>query len=178
MMTETEYFEIFADDGRSLGLAARDRVHREGFWHRAAHVWLFTSDGSLWLQQRATAKDVCPGRWDFSVGEHLRPGESFAEAAARGLEEELDVTGIALTPIAAPRRIKHEDPARGIRDWEETQAFRGRYDGAVQFDRTEVMAVRRCAPRELTDWMRREPGAFTPWFIDEARALGVLGDAD
>jgi isopentenyl-diphosphate Delta-isomerase len=171
-----ELFEIFDERGRRIGVAERSRVHREGLWHRAAHVWLFDGNGRLWIQRRAAAKDICPGCWDFSVGEHLKPGESFAAAARRGLHEELAVTGVALLPIGPRRRAKHEDAERGIRDWEETQAYRGVYDGPLRGDPAEVMTVRAIDLLELARWMRREPGAFTPWFVDEADALRVLPD--
>jgi isopentenyldiphosphate isomerase len=177
-MTASEPFEIYDDAGRRIGIAERARVHREGLWHRAAHVWLFTGDGRLWIQRRAADKDVCPGCWDFSVGEHLRPGESFHEAAQRGLREELGVGGIALAPLGGTRRAQHEDAQRGIRDWEETQAFRAVWDGSVTADPAEVAAVLPIGLAELRAWVGREPAAFTPWFLAESHALGMLIDGD
>jgi isopentenyl-diphosphate Delta-isomerase len=177
-MTASEPFEIYDDAGRCIGIAARRHVHRQGLWHRAAHVWLFTGDGRLWIQRRAAHKDVCPGCWDFSVGEHLRPGERFDEAAQRGLDEELGVAGIALAPLGGTRRAQHEDALRGIRDWEETQAFRGVWDGSVEPDPAEVDAVLAIGLAELRAWVAREPAAFTPWFLAESLALGMLRDGD
>jgi isopentenyl-diphosphate Delta-isomerase len=170
----SERFEIFDDRGSRVGVADRDRVHREGLWHRAAHVWLFCSDGRLWIQRRAQNKDICAGRWDFSVGEHLQPGETFAAAAARGLQEELRVTDVDLAPIGPCRRVRYEDARRGIRDWEETRSFTGCYDGPVCPDAAEVDAVQQIDMSALADWMLRAPETFTPWFLHEARELGML----
>jgi isopentenyldiphosphate isomerase len=172
-----ERFEIYDEHGVRLGVADRQRVHREGLWHRAAHVWLFGPTGLLWIQRRANDKDICPGCWDFSVGEHLRPGESFLAAAVRGLREELAVDGVVLAPLGPPRRARHDDAERGIHDYEETQAFRGIYDGEPRADAVEVVAVRAIALPALAQWLAHTPADFTPWFRAEAAHYRLLPDA-
>lgn len=82
-----EQFDIFDETGAPLGVAPRARAHREGLWHRAANVFLFYSNGHLLIQRRQWDKDVWPGAWDLSVAEHLKPGETFKEAALRGFAE-------------------------------------------------------------------------------------------
>jgi isopentenyl-diphosphate Delta-isomerase len=44
-------------------------------------------------------KRIGPGLWDVSLAEHLNPGESYAEAAIRGLKEEL---GIEVKTVEGP----------------------------------------------------------------------------
>ena len=88
-----------------------------------------TAEGALYLQRRAATKDVWPNAWDLSVGEHLQPGESFEQAAHRGLAEELSVYGVALTPLGDVVRGCVEIPELHIRDCELQQSFRGVYDG-------------------------------------------------
>lgn len=170
----TELFETFDDAGRPLGLVPRDEVHARGLWHRAAHVLLFTGDGRLYVQRRADTKDICPGRWDLSVGEHLTPGESFEAGAHRGLAEELGVTDVALTPLAGVRSNRLDLPERGIRDHELQQAFRGVYDGPVTVDPTEVAAVDALSLADIEAWIAREPEAFTPWFLADLRTLELI----
>ncbi len=169
-----EEFEIFDAQGAPLGMAPRSRVHRQGLWHRAAHVWLFDDEGCLFLQQRAAHKDLHPLCWDFSVGEHLRPGESYLEGALRGLQEELGVTGIALQPLGSVRQGQHEIPALGIRDYEFTQSFSGAYLGPLVPDPAEVAQVRQVPLALLRSWVRQRPADFTPWFLPDARAAGLL----
>ncbi|MCJ7448934.1 MAG: NUDIX domain-containing protein [Bacteroidales bacterium] len=43
----------------------------------------------LYLQKRASTKDLLPGKWDTSIGGHINPGESVAEALKREAYEEL-----------------------------------------------------------------------------------------
>lgn len=169
-----EYFEIFDDRGHLCGRMARDEVHRSGWWHRSADVWLFRSDGALLLQQRARDKDLYPGRWDYSVGEHLLPGESFPMGAKRGLYEELGVCDVVLAAVGGLRRVVTEDARLGIRDRELARSFRVRCDEDLRPAASEVQQVQWVRPGSLHDWMRREPQAFTPWFIAAVAETGIL----
>lgn len=170
----SELFDTFDDDGNPTGLVPRHRVHAEGLWHRSAHVFLFTGTGELYVQRRAHDKDLYASRWDYSVGEHLQPGESYQAGALRGLREELGLATVRLTPLGPIRPSVTVDVARGILDRELQQAFRGVWDGEITPDPTEVAAVRRIALTELAHWTQREPDAFTPWFLRELQALRIL----
>jgi len=170
-MTE-ELFQTYDDAGFAGPLVARSRVHREGLWHRAANVLLFRPDGALILQQRAATKDVCPGCWDLSAAEHLKPGETYLEAAHRGLAEELGLDGIELEPACPPRRQVFE--ARGVRDREVQQTFRGTTPDIVTPDPVEVAGVREITLAALHEEMTRAPERFTPWFVSIAHACRLF----
>lgn len=166
-----EYFETFDDDGRPSGTVARPEVHRRGLWHYSVNVFLFHGDGRLWLQRRAASKDVWPNAWDLSVGEHVQPGERLEQAALRGLDEELSVRGVALTPWGPLLRHATIDPARDIHDREFQQCFRGVYDGEPEPDPGEVAGLWLADPVELHPLMRDRPQRFTPWFRHCAAVL-------
>ncbi|TVS12902.1 MAG: NUDIX domain-containing protein [Gammaproteobacteria bacterium] len=169
----SELFEVFDDHGHVCGSMPRDEVHRSGCWHRSADVWLFRDDGALLLQQRASDKDLFAGCWDYSVGEHLRPGESFLAGALRGLEEELGLASIVLEPVGGLRRVVSEVPECDIRDRELARTFRGRIDEPVHPDGVEVDRVMWLQPEQLRQWMLQEPAAFTPWFMAAVKQLGL-----
>ena len=169
-----ELFETYTEDCRPLGLVARAEVHRRGLWHRASNVLLFDAAGHLYLQRRAPTKDVWPNAWDLSVGEHLQPGETFEQAAQRGLAEELAVCGVALTPLGAVVCGCIEVPELQIRDCEFQQSFRGTYDGEIVADPTEVADVRRIALDALAAEVIANPDSFTPWLRSRLRAFGSM----
>ena len=169
-----EQFATFTETGEPLGLVPRSRVHAEGLWHKSAQVFLFDAGGRLILQRRSADKDVCPGLWDQSAAEHLKPGESWLAGALRGLEEELGVTGITLEELGEPFHGRLDQPALGIHDYELQQAFRGIWAGPLSPDPVEVAEVRALPLDELTAWAEQSPEAFTPWFLRDAVRCGVL----
>ncbi|MCS6771420.1 MAG: NUDIX domain-containing protein [Kiritimatiellae bacterium] len=94
-----EYFDIVDREGRIVGRALRSECHgNPALIHQAVHVQVFDQEGRLFLQKRASSKDIEPGKWDSSVGGHLRPGESPREGAQRELEEELGVRAVLGDP--------------------------------------------------------------------------------
>jgi isopentenyldiphosphate isomerase len=110
MSEAPELFDLYDAAGQALGRAkARDDVHRDGDWHRSAHIWIYTAGGRLLFQRRAPDKDTWPGRLDASVGGHYRAGEGLA-AVVREADEEL---GLAvdldeLVPLGVRRVVSCE----------------------------------------------------------------------
>jgi isopentenyl-diphosphate delta-isomerase len=171
-----ELFEILDEHGAHVGFAARSRAHREGLWHRAEQVFVFRSDGRLLIQRRQVDKDICPGAWDLSTAEHLKPGESYHEGAVRGLREELGVDGhVRLESVGSISTARLELPERGVKDYELQQSFRCVYDGPVAPNPNEVAEVRAISLDELGAAFRERPNEFTPWFRDDAARLGFVG---
>ncbi|MBQ9130482.1 MAG: NUDIX domain-containing protein [Clostridia bacterium] len=89
----SELFDLLDEKGERTGrFKERSLVHRDGDFHATAHVWIYrTVNGrhQLLLQKRAQNKDAYPGMLDISCAGHLKRGDSYEEAAARELEEEL-----------------------------------------------------------------------------------------
>lgn len=171
--TDDELLETLNDAGEPAGLVPRDRVHAEGLWHRAAHVWLYDRDGNVYVQRRSPYKDLNPDCWDVSVGEHLQPGEGYYEAAQRGLREELGLVDLALTPVGAPRPLQVDRPASGIHDYEYQQVYTAFTRRPPVPEPSEVTAVRLVAPDELRRWLAAEPDGFTPGFRGDVTDLNL-----
>lgn len=170
----SEQLETFDENGHPHGLAERALVHASGLWHRATHVWLFDHSERVLMQRRASSKDVAPDCWDLSLGEHLQPGETYEQAAQRGLSEELGTTGIALTVLGGVRHMRLDLPAAGIHDYELQQSFWARHDDALEPDPAEVAELRWFTPAELSRELRQRPDAFTPWCRQDIAELALL----
>ena len=90
-----ELIDVLTADGKPTGARKpKNQIHRDGDWHRAAHVWIIAPDGRFLLQRRSLRKENNPGLWDVSAAGHLSAGESAVEAAMRETFEEI---GLALT---------------------------------------------------------------------------------
>ncbi|KAL3721181.1 hypothetical protein ACJRO7_005924 [Eucalyptus globulus] len=88
-----EYFDVLTRTGEKTGICKpRGDVHRDGDYHRAVHVWIYSeSTQELLLQKRADCKDSWPGCWDISSAGHISAGDSSLVTAQRELEEELGI---------------------------------------------------------------------------------------
>jgi len=79
-----ELIDVLTAEGAPVGIAkTKAEVHRDGDWHRAAHVWIVASDGRLLLQRRSLRKENYPSLWDVSAAGHLSAGETSKECAVR-----------------------------------------------------------------------------------------------
>lgn len=91
-----EYIDIVTKSGKPTGkIALKSEAHKNGWYHNTIHLWLYTTEGEILLQQRSHKKLIFPLLWDVSVAGHIDAGESFIEAALRETKEEI---GLQLQP--------------------------------------------------------------------------------
>lgn len=177
--TDAELFDVLAPDRSVLGQAPRLRVHMEGLLHQSVHVVVYHGSRML-VQQRAASKRIAPLLWDLSCAEHLQPGETHAQAAVRGLREEL---GLAVDP--ASLRLVRDVELRCYRypyaegtgneyvDREFIALFALQADdviaASVRADEREVAAIEwRNVDALLQDMAGRDAAQrYAPWFLDE-----------
>ena len=85
-----ELINILDSKGNDTGRTAlKSEAHKMGWYHATVHIWFFTADGSVLVQQRAATKDTYPLLWDVSVAGHIGAGESIEAAALREVKEEI-----------------------------------------------------------------------------------------
>src|SRR5687768_17055127 len=85
-----ELIDVLTEAGARTGRCKpKADIHRDGEWHRAAHLWIVTTDRRVLLQKRARAKENWPGFWDVSVAGHVSAGENAIDAAIREAREEI-----------------------------------------------------------------------------------------
>ncbi len=153
-----ELLDVIDENDRVVGQAMRSVVHQRGLVHRGVHVMLFTPDGRLIVQQRSRSRDMYPSALDCSVSEHVKSGETYPEAAARGLREELGLEGIALAPVVRFRMNY------GPGDEEICQVYEGRAElDAVHFDSVEIETVTAYTVSQLLDLMTTGEFQFSRW---------------
>jgi isopentenyldiphosphate isomerase len=158
-----EYFQTYDDSGDALGLVARDQVHAQGLWHCSAHVLLFNDTDKLLLQRRSSDKDLFADCWDYSVGEHLLPGETFEQGMRRGLVEELGVEEVVLVKIDKAQKARWS--GSGFVDSSIFQSFAGRAISQVVCNECEVAQVQWLALADIHILIDRQPEIFTPWSL-------------
>ena len=171
-----ELFDVIDENDQVIGQEMRSIVHQLGLWHRGAHVLLFTQDDRLLVQQRSKNKTQSPLAYDCSVSEHVTAGESYHEAALRGLSEELGLTGIEITPLV---KFKMN---YGPNDNEISELYKGTIDPTiVQHDPVEIERIDYYSLDELQEILGDENNNFSYWFeqifkcyIGNPSALDIL----
>jgi len=87
-----EYVDILDHDGVSTGRQIlKSEAHKKGVFHPTVHIWFYTTNGLVLIQQRAKNKDTFPLHWDVSVAGHVAAGEPIPDAAIREVDEEIGV---------------------------------------------------------------------------------------
>nr|WP_321412361.1 NUDIX domain-containing protein [uncultured Allomuricauda sp.] len=85
-----ELVDILDDQGKPTGQSClKSEAHQKGLLHPTVHIWLYTSDGRVLIQQRSKNKATHPSLWDVSVAGHVSAGENIVDAAIREVAEEV-----------------------------------------------------------------------------------------
>lgn len=107
-----ELIDILDDEGNLTGRnCLKSIAHQKGFNHATVHIWFFTVQGNILLQQRGAAKKIYPLLWDVSVAGHVNSGENLYDAAIREVKEEigLNIKRKALIKIGVKKSFKSYD---------------------------------------------------------------------
>lgn len=85
-----ERIDLLDADGKFIGKTAmKSEAHKMGWFHATVHIWFYTIDGKVLLQQRGKDKDTHPLLWDVSVAGHVGAGETIEHSAVREVKEEI-----------------------------------------------------------------------------------------
>lgn len=156
-----ELLDIVNDEDIIIGQEMRSAVHQLGLQHRGAHVFLYTEDGKMLVQKRSADRAASPSALDCSVSEHVKAGESYLEAAMRGMKEEMGVDGIEIKPLVKFRMNY------GINDNEISTLYEGVVDPArVKFDPVEIEEIYYFSLDELREMVNTGSVQFCGWFVE------------
>ncbi|WP_324026767.1 NUDIX domain-containing protein [Maribacter sp. BPC-D8] len=112
-----------AEGNMTFTTAMKSEAHKNGWFHQTVHIWFYTSDGKILLQQRGKNKDVYPLLWDISVAGHIGAGENIITSALREVQEEIGLTIAAsdLEKIGIFKSIKNHSET--LKDYEFHHTF-------------------------------------------------------
>jgi isopentenyldiphosphate isomerase len=142
-----------------LGAIGRAELRDRGLIGRGTYILVFNSAGDLCVHRRTLSKAIYPGYWDVAAGGMVQADETYAESAARELEEELGVSGVTLH---AHEQFFFDQP--GNRLW--CAVFSAVWDGPLKLQPEEVLEARFIPVAEVM----RETG-HKPYCPDSLAAL-------
>jgi len=156
-----ELLDIVNDEDIVTGQEMRSTAHQLGLQHRGVHVFLFTDDGKMLVQKRSSDRIAFPSALDCSVSEHVKAGESYLDAAVRGMQEEMGVGGIKLKSLLQFRMNY------GVNDNEISTLYEGMVNPAkVKFDPIEIEEINYYSVDELQEMIKEGNVKFCGWFVE------------
>jgi len=156
-----ELLDIVSDEDVIIGQEMRSTAHQLGLQHRGVHVFLFTPDGKMLVQKRSADRAESPSALDCSVSEHVKAGESYLDAAIRGMKEEMGVEGIEIKPLVKFRMNY------GVNDNEISTLYKGVVDPAkVKFDPIEIEEIDYFSVDELQEMIEEDNIKICGWFVE------------
>lgn len=166
-----ELIDICDDSNNLIGIRKlKSEAHRDGSWHRAAHIWIYNSQGEVLLQRRAKQKQLYPDVWDVSVGGHVSAGETPIEAAIKEVSEEIGLR-IAADDLEFFKVVKTSPPFPEFKNNEFYYAYFLKFDGGIdelKLQDEEVQAVAFLAIDEIKRRLDLDESKFVPhggyWF--------------
>lgn len=159
MPTIEERFDVVDANDVVQHNEVRSVVHREKLLHRAVHVFVFNSQGKLYLQRRSMTKDSAPGRWVSSCSGHVDSGEDYDTAARRELGEE-----IGLYEPEGLERVFKESPCKQT-GYEFVWVYKCNSEGPFKLDPMEVSDGQWIEIPHLENWLKERPRDFAWSFV-------------
>ncbi len=126
-----ELIDICDENNNLLGIQKmKSEAHREGLWHRAAHIWAYNSRGEILLQLRAKNKKLYPAVWDCSAAGHVSAGE---EPIVSGIREAWEEIGLLIQEenLEFYKLFKREQAYKSMTDREFYYVYFYKYDGDI-----------------------------------------------
>ena len=157
------------ENDNPVGECPKMKAHVEKLLHRAFSVFFYDrKEEKMLIQRRAEGKYHSGGKWSNSCCSHPRVGETLTEAVPRRVKEELGVE-IAAENLVYCGKFHYFAQFAEVAEHEVDNVFLYEYDykerDKIIADPSEADALLWISKEELDAWLKREPEAFSAWFL-------------
>lgn len=173
-----ELIDICDENNNLTGVQKmKSEAHRDGLWHRAAHIWIYNSKGDILLQLRAKDKPLYPDMWDVSAAGHVGAGEEVILSGLRELEEEIGLK-VEQKDLQFVNIRKVVSVYEDIKNNEFYNVYLLKFDGDIKdlkIQVEELQAIKFLPIEKIKEELRSDTNKFVPhgdyWFevIDEIK---------
>ena len=85
-----EILDLVNEDDEVIDTLSRDDIYSNNLqFVRAVNVFIKNDKGEVWIPIRAAHKQIAPNGYDVGVGGHVEHGESYLDAFAKEVREEV-----------------------------------------------------------------------------------------
>lgn len=160
-----EIVDIVDENDNVISTATRTEAQQQDLRHRLALVCIFNNNGDMLVQWRSATKSTAPRQFTASCVETVASGETYAQAAKRGMQEELGID-IDIEEVAIVAGSHNRNYALYI----------GEYDGDVTGWEEEADIIDYWSGEEADFMRNRFPYLIAPGFIDVLDILLEMED--
>lgn len=165
-VSEEEIVDLINKKDAVIGQATRNEVKSGKLLYRCAGIYV-EKGGKILLEKRSAMKTIRPGNWSI-VEETVKSGESYEQAAIRGVREELGLEAQNLKPIGRKIIDDREYPDKFM-----LTVFRCNAKGRMRLQKSEVEKVQWVTPKQAQSIIKRTK-KISPGF---AQTLGLYTEA-
>ncbi|MFH1770247.1 MAG: NUDIX domain-containing protein [archaeon] len=144
-----EIVDVVNEDDEVIGTATRTEMREKNLLHRGGTIFVFNSEGEIFVHKRVKTKDIYPSYYDMTCGGGARTGETYEECAKRELGEEL---GIKDTELKFLFKFRYQNEIDNFF----TKVYYCVYDGKITLQEEEVEEGRFMSIKELKKLMKKE----------------------
>jgi isopentenyl-diphosphate delta-isomerase len=102
-----EILDLVDENDVVIGSLSRKEVYTQGLKNfRVVNIFVRNNNGELWIPRRTATKKLFPLYLDMSAAGHVESGESYEEAFAKEVREEI---GIDVTAVSC-KELGHLSP--------------------------------------------------------------------
>lgn len=173
-----ELIDICDENNNPLNIQRiKSEVHKNGLWHRTAHIWIYNSKGEVLIQLRAKDKPIHPDVWDISVAGHVWAGEEPIVSGLREIEEEIGLK-FKKEDLDFWTIKKIEAPFKKFKNNEFYYIYFLKYDGDINktiLQKEEVQKAQFFTVSQIKKDLKMNPEKYLPhgdyWFevLDEVQ---------
>jgi len=173
-----ELVDIYNENNEALGIRKmKSEAHRNGLWHRAAHIWIYNSNKEILLQLRTKNKELYPDMWDISAAGHVSAGEEPLISALREMKEEI---GLSVKPdeLEFFEIRKVSIVYKEIKNNEFFYVYFLKFDGDIKklaLQKEEVAGIKFFSVDKIKEELRLYPDKYVPhgdYWLDVIEKVG------
>ncbi len=153
-----EIIDYVDEKDNVLGCALKHEVKQKKLNYRSVHIYIFNKNHELLICKRPGSKESYPNQWTSAAGGHVKAGESYKDAAARELQEELGIN----VPLKKLFKLKYIHPRGNVVFIE---LWGGLCEEHFVFDKTEIVQHKFILIPRLKSEIKQNSTAFVDPFL-------------
>lgn len=161
-MDDKELLDIVDNNDNVIGKDTKENKFANELITRNVAIFIIDEAGKLIIAKRAAHKKSFPGRFDLAACGNVKAGESYQEAAARELIEELGID----CDVKMLEKTYNEFPENGKSLKYYTGIFLGKYSHDIMLN-DELESFKKLSINEVQNLIDKNPGLFTPGFVND-----------